>query len=842
MNKSFNFHKHLLFISSIFFLFSFQTKALNYYWTGGTGNWTDLNHWVTTTGGTTLHNQIPTAVDDVFFDANSFLTTGQTVTLDPLTILVHNITLTGVTNTPTFAGPPTNLLKIYGSITLATGMNLTFDGAVNFESTTAGKTISMAGRSFNSTVSFNGIGGVWTLLDAFATTGRIDLTSGVLNTNNKIVTSGDFFASTTAVKTLNMGSSIFNLTGTWKVDAATTINCGTSIINLTNGAFTGGDHTYYDLNFTDITSSVTGTIINGNNFHDVVFFSKAVISKACNFHNVSMLGDGEIHENNTFNDLTFSAGHAYSLENLATQTINGTFYANGNCGALIAINSFVQGSQAGISHPAGVVNGSFLVLKDMLANGGGNFTASSSVDLGNNTGWTIQPLTSQNLYWIGNSGNWDDGSHWSFTSGGTPSGCAPTPFDNVFFDASSFSIAGQVVLINPFIAYCNDMTWTSVTNTPTLSGPAPNLLKIYGSLRFVAGMMTSFEGLVNFEATTPGKTITMAGNSFREKVTFNGVDGGWTLLDEFTTSSNITLSNGVLTTNNQTVNASDFNSTTSQPRTLNMGTSVFNISGNNLCWAVTSTGITLNCGTSLVNCTNAASPNFSGGDLVYYDLNFTNLAATGNIVGNNIFHDVIFTSNAYIFQSNTFHNVTMLRDGVIQGGNQYNNLTFSAGHTYLLSEGTTQEINGMFNASGNCGALIDIHSTTAGNQAIISHPSGTVNISFVILKDISATGGANFNANSSVDLGNNTGWIVNPAPAQNLYWINNDGNWDDGAHWSFTSGGTPSGCSPTPLDHVFFDANSFSLAGQTVNINPFTAYCNDMTWTGVTNMPTLEGS
>ena len=44
----------------------------DYFWVGGSGNWTETIHWATTSGGTDLHNQVPTSLDNVFFDANSF--------------------------------------------------------------------------------------------------------------------------------------------------------------------------------------------------------------------------------------------------------------------------------------------------------------------------------------------------------------------------------------------------------------------------------------------------------------------------------------------------------------------------------------------------------------------------------------------------------------------------------------------------------------------------------------------------------------------------------------------------------------------------------------------------
>ena len=114
--------------------------------------------------------------------------------------------------------------------------------------------------------------------------------------------------------------------------------------------------------------------------------------------------------------------------------------------------------------------------------------------------------------------------------------------------------------------------------------------------------------------------------------------------------------------------------------------------------------------------------------------------------------------------------------------------------------------------------------------------SGNVTVNYVSLKNIVATGGATFTANNCNDLGNNTGWTINPyipSSAQNYYWINGTGNWNDGNHWSNTSGGSASGCFPTEVDSVFFDANSFLSSTDSVYLTE-DASCKNMDWTGCT--------
>ncbi|MEO7522653.1 MAG: gliding motility-associated C-terminal domain-containing protein, partial [Ferruginibacter sp.] len=300
-------------------------------------------------------------------------------------------------------------------------------------------------------------------------------------------------------------------------------------------------------------------------------------------------------------------------------------------------------------------------------------------------------------------------------------------------------------------------------NMPTLEGNMSNLLKIYGSLTFVADMNVIFAGLVNFEATTTGKSIRMGGKSFSNQVKFNGIGGEWTLQDAFSTTNRISLNNGTLNTNNQIVNAVEFYSTSTATRALNMGNSVFNLYGNGAAWSATAPGMTLNCGTSVINCTSAG---FVGGNLRYYDLNFTDASgsSTGIIQDANHFHDVFFASKANISPSNIFHNVTINGDAVIDSSNVYNDLSFNSGHTYILRAEGTQTINNRLFIQGSCISYILLQSSIPGISATVSKNGAPVLGYNIHLKDIHSTGGAQFIAYSSVDLGGNNGWNFSTLP------------------------------------------------------------------------------
>ena len=149
--------KKIFIFIAISLLTSTSSFAADYYWVGGTGNWTDYaTNWATTSGGSTFHIQIPTQSDNVFFDANSFTASSEIVTVN-VNAVCANMDWTGALYDPEFYGSTSFTLSIHGSLTLIEDMNFNFLGTVYFESLLTGKTITSAGQSFKQNVYFNNV-------------------------------------------------------------------------------------------------------------------------------------------------------------------------------------------------------------------------------------------------------------------------------------------------------------------------------------------------------------------------------------------------------------------------------------------------------------------------------------------------------------------------------------------------------------------------------------------------------------------------------------------------------------------------------------------------------------
>ncbi len=224
-------------------------------------------------------------------------------------------------------------------------------------------------------------------------------------------------------------------------------------------------------------------------------------------------GDGFISGSNTINLLTLYSGCWYQLA-IDSLSQPGSYYTNtniqtihqievmSNClRGLSMLTSNFKEVQALVNYTGGTLPTEFLMVRD-VKNTGSMIDITQGIDLGNNEGFTFtNPHGPRTLYWVGGTGNWDDITHWSLTSGGIGDQCPPTIYDDIFFDElSGFDAAGMEVAVNVKHAQFNDMTWQNISNHPTLSGSDTCFLHIWGSVKLDPAMSYLFFGKVYFES------------------------------------------------------------------------------------------------------------------------------------------------------------------------------------------------------------------------------------------------------------------------------------------------------------------------------------------------------
>ncbi len=793
-------------IIPILLLIASPLQAADYYWVSGSGNWSDINHWATTSGGTTKHIVVPSPSDNVIFDHNSFNDTSQYLNIDLSIATCKNLTILNVQDTPVFSGD--NQLKIYGSLSLSRKILWSYSGKVFFEAVNPGNTIKTDSIVFLNDVIFQGLGGNWTLLDRLKVSGRVYLEFGALNTNGKTLECSGFFSTSTNNRSLTLGTSLVLLTSYWSINMQNlTLSAGQSKILFSAAGL-----------FSTIGSTTA-------NYHIVYFNAQnpqsSLSSNQANFTSVRFAGDGVITGNNNYDTLFLSPGSDYSIA--GNSTISKKLDADGNCVSWIGINGTWN-----LTMPASAI---FLVnfgkISYVIASGGNNFTTNGSIDKGNNSGINFIPATPLNLYWVGGSGEWNDTAHWSYTSGGPGGACIPTPIDDVWFDDNSFNIHDSV-LISEADAECHNMRWVNIADSIRFVKYVD--LFIYGSLWLHRNMTwVGVASETSFVSDQMGETITTDSVVLSGPVYFDG-NGSWTLQDYFEIEGHgVEHMKGTWNTNSQTVKIAVYHSFSGNNRTLTMGASHFIVTISHVqAWSLMGTNFTLNAGTSVID-----------------------LSAPGGGMYNTMsfgiqFYDVIFSDSSGLGQLNTdlnnFHTLTFNSNGFIRGDNTIGTLNLTKGKDYKLAYNDTQTILTALNAVGDCNGYILIHSDEKDYVTYLSKTSGVVNCDYLIMWNVNAMGGATFNATNSVDLGGNTGWNFTSPVAKSLYWVGGKGNWSDVMHWSYTSGGIGGACVPSPLDSVFFDLNSFLNPNDTVYVDLTNATCHTMTWKDTLQGAILTGS
>jgi hypothetical protein len=179
--------------------------AKTLFWVGGSGNWSDPNHWATTSGGVG-GNCVPTKLDSLFFDVNSFLVQGDTVVFDLSNAYCRYFNALATVNYPTFF-EKTNIAKLNvdGSFLLSSNVNWDEGPDVNLYSQSIGNIIQTSGVLIGSQLALYG-SGAWEIQSDFKVRSLL-LFGGIINTNDFSIT-GDISTNHTANGvTINFGTS-----------------------------------------------------------------------------------------------------------------------------------------------------------------------------------------------------------------------------------------------------------------------------------------------------------------------------------------------------------------------------------------------------------------------------------------------------------------------------------------------------------------------------------------------------------------------------------------------------------------------------------------------------------
>jgi hypothetical protein len=331
------------------------------YWVGNGGNYSDITHWASSSGGAASSGRVPLPQDPVIFDNNSFTTTGQTVALN-LPRLGGDWTW-NVINSPAFSVPAN--VQVFGSVSVVGLRSIpSWSGSFTLSGRTASYTFNPNALGGWSTTVFDSVNGAYTLLSNFITVGSLSVPSGGFDANGFNVQAASFNSSGASTRNLDMGTGIWTLTastGVWSTAVTTGLTFSGTQATIVLSNVNAGIRTW----------------AGGGLAHGTIVFTAAPAGS-------SLVISGN---NNSFAGLTVGAGLILTFPSGTTTTV-GAFNVSGAAGSLVTVNSSTAGTTATVSKTGGVASSDYLSIQDITATGGAIWYAgANSTNVSNNSGW-----------------------------------------------------------------------------------------------------------------------------------------------------------------------------------------------------------------------------------------------------------------------------------------------------------------------------------------------------------------------------------------------------------------------------------------------------------------------
>lgn len=838
-----------------------QLYADDFYWVGGGGKWSEIQHWATSSGGTNVYGRVPGPSDNVYFDANSGFgttTASRTIKVEESLIYCKDMNWEDAPNNPYFNADGKQIY-IYGSLKLQPVMifacNILNFLSNNSETIETADALGYTGYYSVCNFTFNG-NGEWTLLDD-VTTGRLTNTqimhsyvyyySGTLNLNGFTIKTGKFWSKGDLPRTLNMENSTFKLLLGGQSNGA--MGYAWEVLGNNKTILTANSRIEYQ----EIINAYDFAAFNsdGDTYNDIIFTDPnglfGILSGTASIHKLHLVGNATFNGDFSIDTLIIDSGRKALFTEGVTQTINDHLQLSSSCSPLLTLQAKSGFANIVLASTASYVANN--VFFKGIHVSGQPFTATNSSDGGNNLGITFSPVFgTSSLYWIGGAGNWNDGNHWSTSSGGSPFGCVPRLHQNVIFDHNSGFATNDTIKLDGTNNVCKNITFNNAPNSPVLLGERQHYLVVYGSMYLQPDMVYAVH-TTYFVSNSPGQEIDTKGVPFGiigntdyiGRMYFDG-DGEWKFLNavvtggtggEPTKKGSILFDKGTLNTNGQLVDICSFTTTiTATPgnnnvRNLILGNSHINIHNNvhnDRGWYYYGSNRTLDAGTSTI-------------EFVGTTTNTLHNTFTDN--GVNHYHNLIFAAeNSTATNLNGYGGVTANKIIFKGSANYYlksvDSLIFAPAKVYYHRSGTIT-VNKYYSAeTPPCQGLSDLSEVTSG-QTVIA-PGAEVHIEGAMIKNMTITG-QTVTAYSSIDNGGNSGIIFAAPVSKTLYWVNGAGDWNDSYHWSATSGGVGGYCTPTSVDDVIFDNLSGFTGQDTVMLSQTLQMCRDMSWLNTTGTP-----
>ncbi|WP_241311292.1 hypothetical protein [Chryseobacterium arthrosphaerae] len=863
----------------------------NYYWVGGAGSWTDLNHWRIGSSSGQTATIIPSRYDNVYFNSGSGFPASGSVTLTiPSSATCKDFIIddsfTGKVNFP--AG---SIFNIYGNLKWKSNAGALYNMTMNLyadSSNPAPNLIDIPDNLIdpnyiyiNSTSSVNLKGnGTFKLVRNFASNGYFQFNvseSAFLDTDNKSITSQQFvYGSTTSSKfgtstlvgnlaTFNAAANLTQATISYSnLTVQTTQDIKKIVLPAIAGyvQITGGNSLKVD---EILGTGTTGGSIGGNEFiiNKISMYAYSVTANVFKANDM-IIGDGTVDLSGVryeINNLTLGKGNhilkaqQFDINNLILNGGQYNFRQNANpapnyfqINQSLSTNTACNGAipkfgGIDITYAVNLIipstingNGTAAFTGYNVANtkltGGASVTA--GINGGNNTGNITYPgINPKTYYWIGGGGNWNDPLHWSFTSGGPSSSCVPTMYDDVIFNTDSGFSTGNNTVSGTAGVSVRNMTWNNAPSNPVFNATASVYGNLYLQKDMTTGVNTSFY-IQKYAANDPvtNRYMNFEGQKVYQ-LTISGNDNFYLLPSGTATPYDVEVA-ATLNFDNNALTGTMY----ADGRKIKAGE--FWLGGN----SVSIDNAVLRATTLNINTKQTITAPNTTVYAVNYNGRYNNLGNINHFFGKihkegTVIGDIQFV-NTGTFQINA-------GDVRFSYTNKANNVAINAGSNITMLDSFTKltVTDSFVYNRADCDLVLNFTGQGGNNLILGNNINGTgfielnrMNITGINAGYVTPVAGSKpVNANNSIDGGNNSGINFTVPAAKNFYWKGGSGSWNDISHWSLdpSSARLASNCGlPTINDNVFFDQYSGFTVG---NITGITLYSdvsvNDITFSGL---------
>lgn len=738
--------------------------ALNYYWIGGSGNWSDINHWSAVSGGSTmqLHSVTPTSQDDVFINAQSFPSSGGTITITVPIAFCKSLTITGVPNNTTIVLNSPSKLRVFGSFNAESPLQWQGNGELLMESPNAGNSI----RAHNvqlPNVTLNSVTGSWTLNDSLNVSSFHNV-NGIFNSNKQVIECTSF--------------NLYNSTQT-TLDSSL-IRCGNS--------FNTGNSTLLSTLGTKLTL-VSGTINNWTNathkfdIIEVLFNGSINASSAMDSKKTILYGDGGLSGPWNSDSLVLNPGNTYTLNPNASLQID-HLVASGTCTEPISIQTSTLRSPANINIQFSDTL-SYASVRDINNTGTPQYLLEGSI-LNSSQGFSILSNNGKTMYWINGSGNYNDPIHWSLTSGGSPINCVPGSRDTAVFDNNSgtaaltVSFSSEQYQIGSLISAPTVLSITFTGNSKPLQIMGDLIIKgssIWNASKAI-GMYCLDTSIIDLHPSVQISRLAL------------NTDAHWDISDS--------ISIGLFSTNEGTLMGSK--------KFIQIGTwrdnvsenTNLNVTGLTPTFKIDSAHVVVNSEGAFVN---PFGTLYATGSNVYFGPGSA-LTVNNSFYQWNRLHWQAQGGEAKLYGTVNSRYLTIQSDALLNDNVNSDTLIFGSGQTFR----TNSLSFGYINADGGCSRRTVLISKSS-NPSNWTGKGNSHAISDAIFELVSLSNGS-LNATNCIDNGQVSGVNFSTTAGRTLYWVGGNGEWNDSIHWSLQSGGTGGACIPGPADSVVIDNQS----------------------------------